>query len=383
VTVVAFLAWAAIAALAIAGRARLQQDRVGPVAPGQGAAPLSVVVAIHDEAERVGELLRSLLAQDHPALDVIVVDDRSRDGSGEAVKRCAAGDPRVRVLRVDARPPGWQGRLWAQGVGAAEARGEWLLFLSADQRLAAPDFLRALVAELERCPDGALAALGPFTGTRWWDRYWLRPLQNAPAVVGGVLLLQRWFPHSVWLIGALGLRRATYLAMGGARAAATCGAGLFEDYGWARAFERIGRPARTIYAEALHDVSNWDEPRLAWQGLTRWVAGAITYPRGGLAIGAIFLAALAAIAGSSAAVVAQLAQAQMPALAMLALAAIGPTLGLSYCRWDRRSPWLAPLFALVSLPSLGVVLAAFWARLRNRVVWRDENLLLRVEPPPE
>jgi len=375
-------AWAAMGALALGGRSRMQRDRLPPAPPGGGHASLSVIVTARDEAPRIGALLASLLAQDHPDFEVIVVDDRSRDASGEVVRRVAAGDPRVRVLRSPEPPPGWQGRIFAQGTGVARARGDWLLFLSADQRLATRDFLRSVVALLEREPLGGIASIGPFTGTRWWDLFWFRPLANLPAVIGGILLLQRWRRDQVWLIGALGMRRSTYDALGGAHAATGCGAGLFEDYGWARAFAAHGRPARTVYAPALHDVSNWETPAQAWAGLSRWVAGAMTYPRGGLLLGPIFLAVLGAAALAPVRVVAQALQGQMPGASALVLSAVGLTIGWSYARADGRSRWLALLFPLLAVPALVLVLDALRACLRGRVRWRGLTLRLRVPQPP-
>jgi hypothetical protein len=93
---------------------------------------VSVVVAARDEAHTIEAGLASLLAQDHPDLEVIVVDDRSTDGTGEVVRRLALSDPRVRCVRVDELPPGWLGKNHALARGAALATGRYLLFTDAD-----------------------------------------------------------------------------------------------------------------------------------------------------------------------------------------------------------------------------------------------------------
>lgn len=119
---------------------------------------VSVVIPAHDAMPELIEAVESALAQDRPADEVIVVDDRSKDGSGDAV-RARFGD-RVRVLAgtfgsaAAARNAGWRA-----------ARGEWVAFLDADD-LWTPDKLSASLALLAAAPhadwcfsDGTVRAL--------------------------------------------------------------------------------------------------------------------------------------------------------------------------------------------------------------------------------
>jgi hypothetical protein len=367
-------AWLLATLLSIAARDRLRRDTLPSAAPGEGCDSLSVIVTIRNEAPRIGAMLRSLLEQDHPDFEVIVVDDRSTDGSGDVALAAAAGDPRVRLLRVDALPEGWQGRLYAQEFGTEHAKGRWILFLSADQRLASFQLLRALVAWYARDPEGGVAIIGPFVGERWWHRIWVRPILNTPAVFGTVLLCQRWLPRSIWLIGALGMQRSTYAALRDSDEVRQCGEGLFEDLGWARAFARAGRPARTLYCPQLLDVTSWDGPGPVFHGFCRWFAGVFTYRRGGWVVASVLIASLLAVVFATSSATLALARGEAPSLSAAALAAIAPTMGLIHCRWDERSPWFALAFWLVAPLALAVLAGAAWARLRNRVRWRDDVL---------
>ena len=112
---------------------------------GPGAPPLvSIVVAARDEERGIEEAMGSLLAQRYPALEIVAVDDRSTDLTGAILDRLAtaaatelpAGDraarPALRVIHVRELPPGWLGKNHALSVGAAAARGQWLLFTDAD-----------------------------------------------------------------------------------------------------------------------------------------------------------------------------------------------------------------------------------------------------------
>src|SRR5438128_1464588 len=111
------------------------RSAIPPLPPAIGTAELpvlSVIVPARDEAGTIEAALGSLLAQDYPDLEIVVVDDRSSDGTGEAVARIAARDMRVRLVRVDELPAGWLGKNHALWRGADRARGEWLLFTDAD-----------------------------------------------------------------------------------------------------------------------------------------------------------------------------------------------------------------------------------------------------------
>lgn len=105
---------------------------------------LSVVVPARDEASAIGRAVGSLLAQDYPDLEIIVVDDRSSDATGDVVRQLAAGDGRVQLVRVDELPAGWLGKNHALWQGADRASGEWLLFTDADVVFAAPALRRAV-----------------------------------------------------------------------------------------------------------------------------------------------------------------------------------------------------------------------------------------------
>jgi glycosyltransferase involved in cell wall biosynthesis len=120
------------------------------VAAGASAARLprlSAIVAVRDEEAAVRDALKSLLAQDYPDLELIVVNDRSTDGTGRVLSELAAehADARLRVLTVDVLPPGWLGKPHALWLGAHQATGEWLLFTDADV-VFAPACLRLAVA---------------------------------------------------------------------------------------------------------------------------------------------------------------------------------------------------------------------------------------------
>jgi GT2 family glycosyltransferase len=114
---------------------------------------VSVVVAVRDGEAVLDRCLRALLDQDHPNLEVIVVDDGSRDGTGEVARR-HADSGRVQLLRSGGRGAGA-----ARNVGMRCARGDVLAFIDADG-FADRGWLSAAVAALARDPtSGAVGSL--------------------------------------------------------------------------------------------------------------------------------------------------------------------------------------------------------------------------------
>ncbi len=102
---------------------------------------VSVVIAVRDEAPRIETTVRRFLAQIGVDLEVIVVDDRSTDGTREIVQRLTTEDRRVSVIFVDSLPTGWLGKPHACQLGGDAARSPWILFTDADAWLE-PDVLR-------------------------------------------------------------------------------------------------------------------------------------------------------------------------------------------------------------------------------------------------
>ena len=146
----------------LVGLARV--SRYVPVLGATAAAPperwprVSVVVPACNEARDIEAAVRSRLADDYPDLEVVIVDDRSSDGTGEIVDRLAAEDPRVRAVHVSSLPAGWLGKVHSLDRGTRAASGELLLFSDADIHVE-PGAMRRAVALMEA--DG-LGHLGVF-----------------------------------------------------------------------------------------------------------------------------------------------------------------------------------------------------------------------------
>ncbi|HEY6030631.1 MAG TPA: glycosyltransferase [Gaiellaceae bacterium] len=179
------------------------EDAEEPPSPADWPEVCAVVPARNEEAY-LPRTLPALLAQDYPGrLRVLVVDDRSSDGTAAAAR--AAGAELVEGAPL---PEGWVGKVWALEQGArAVGAPDYLLLTDADI-LHAPGSLRRLVAESEAwglALNSRMALLRAETG---WERllvppfllffnllYPMRwandPRRRLAAAAGGCILLRR------------------------------------------------------------------------------------------------------------------------------------------------------------------------------------------------
>ena len=185
---VTLLVLAAITTLLLAGlsidfaighrRVRFLKD----VAPAQTGPPMSIIVAARNEARGIEAAATSLLRLDYPALEIVIVNDRSTDDTGAILERLSAavsaeasddlsadvgsgfsrtivgsgfpglsgseGRRTLRIVNITALPEGWLGKNYAMQVGADAATGDLILFTDADI-VFEPSTLRRAVTMLE------------------------------------------------------------------------------------------------------------------------------------------------------------------------------------------------------------------------------------------
>ena len=141
-----------------------------PDGPGKGAPFVSVVVPARNEAVNIVACLRSIVASDYPDFEVIVVDDRSEDETAALARSVTVGNAR-RVVVLDGRPlpAGWLGKPWACHQGAAEARGDLLLFTDADTTHGPALMSRAVAGRDEEKAD-LLTLVGRQLMGTFWER---------------------------------------------------------------------------------------------------------------------------------------------------------------------------------------------------------------------
>jgi chlorobactene glucosyltransferase len=96
---------------------------------------ISVIVPAHNEQATIQECVRSVLEQDYPRYELILVDDRSEDLTASIAADLAKDEANFKVITVRKLSEGWTGKCHALDVGVRHASGEWLAFLDSDSSL--------------------------------------------------------------------------------------------------------------------------------------------------------------------------------------------------------------------------------------------------------
>jgi len=242
-------------------------DPTPPASPGAVGPTVSVVVAARDEEIDLPATLASLVAQDCPNLEIVVVDGGSVDWTGRVIDSYA---PRVRRIDEPPLPAGWIGKNWGCWTGARSTAGEWILFLDADVALHPAAIRTALDWAVREGAD--LATLAPqveMVGA--WERtvlpfyiqmvltYFRAPHVNRSGSRAAMANGQFWMT-----------RRRDYDTLGGHESVRSQ---IVEDVGIARRYRAAGRVLRIAWAPLLARTRMYRNRAEMAEGILRTVRG--------------------------------------------------------------------------------------------------------------
>ena len=235
---------------------------------------LSVIIPALNEARDIERSLRSVLAQDYPNLEVIVLNDRSTDRTGEILEGMKGRYRRLEVVHIDTLPSGWLGKNHALYVGAKRASGKWLLFTDADVRF----------------EESALAVAVAYAQGRRLDHLAALPYLEAKSVplksfVSAFSLLfsiysQPWRvdkPNSRWHIGIGAfnlLKKEVYEKVGTHQAIALR---PDDDMKLGKLVKRAGYRQEAVFAPELMQVEWYTGLREAIRGLNKNAFAGLNY----------------------------------------------------------------------------------------------------------
>jgi chlorobactene glucosyltransferase len=254
---------------------------------------VSIIVPARNEERNIRDCVESLLAQDFPCIEVLVVDDGSTDTTPAILRELSGTHPaadRLRVLRVESLPPGWVGKPHAMHTGATAARGEWLLFTDADTRHA-PGALRAAVRHALARGDDLLSLGTQQDVPDVWGRVVMPFAYMGIALQYPVRLVND--PRSPVAIANgqyLLIRRAFYDRVGG-YAAPELRATVLDDRDLAQVVKRAGGRLELADGRELVRTRMYHTLREQWEG---WSKNAYAGSRGGLPFYLLMLAGLPA-----------------------------------------------------------------------------------------
>lgn len=236
---------------------------------------VSVLVPARNEARNIGECLRSLLAQEYPALEILVLDDNSTDETADIVAEIAARDPRVRLIPGQPLPQGWMGKNYACHQLSRLAQGEWLLFTDADTRHRPSALAWAIAAAQQNGAD--LVSVIPRTVAVTLGEQLIVPI--IPFGLLGFfpldLAARLRIPFMTMALGPFMLfRRQAYLAIDGHQGVR---GEIAEDVALARRMCRAGGRVLLLDGSEFVDVRFYRGFGESWRGIAKSAFAALEY----------------------------------------------------------------------------------------------------------
>lgn len=373
-------AWLGKAVAALRGMPRIPDlsqidpDTLPPILANNGP-NLSVIVPARDEEQAIEACLRSLLASTGVRLQIIAVDDRSADRTGERIDAIAAeastvNNPhQVKVIHITELPTGWLGKPYAMAAGAQRATAPWLLFADGDV-VFAPRAVELALREAGSLKADHMVLVPTLILNSIGERAVLAAMQAL-----AIWMVRLWKvsdPRARDYMGAGGfnmIRRDVYDRVGGFAALRM---EIIEDVHLGRLVKRAGFAQRIILGPDLVKV-RWIDGALAVVRLVEKNGFAVTRFRTGVHL----LACLSF-----------LVDAVLPIVAIAhggwaMLGGIATYLGIFLAyhasrRVTRVSAWHAVLFApAVLVVAYGFLRSMILALVRGGVVWRGTLYPLR------
>jgi len=228
---------------------------------------VSILVPARNEERNIAACVHSLLAQDYPDFEVLVLNDQSSDSTVAILEQIAALNPKLKVLNGSPPPEGWVGKSWACVQLAEAAQGKVFYFTDADT-VHQPQAVRRAVSVLI---NGQADLLTGFPGQRMhtWGEKLIVPffLWSFFSFTPLALAYRLRLP---WLSNAVGqfmvFRREAYLAVGGHRKTADS---IVEDLLLAQHVKAHGLRWRVINATNLLSCRMYLNFKEALEGLSK------------------------------------------------------------------------------------------------------------------
>ena len=245
------------------------------------AGPIAVVIPARNEADVIGDAVRSLFQQTCAgAIHIFLVDDHSTDGTAEAAQKAASSSSNPEALTVisgQPLPDGWTGKLWAMQQGIEQAlllHPQFLLLTDADIRHS-PDSIATLVGIADRggydlasfmvklhcrsLPEKLLIPAFVFFFFMLYPPEWIRnPRRKIAGAAGGCILIR---PQALERAGGVAAIRGEIiddcaLANRVKRSGGKVWLGLTPDTHSLRAYKTFGEIERMIARTAFNQLQH-------------------------------------------------------------------------------------------------------------------------------
>ncbi len=199
---------------------------------------VSVLIPARNEAENLSALLPSLIAQDYPNLEIVILNDHSEDSTQSIIEQFSAADRRIWSVKGKALPTGWVGKNWACQQLADNASGDIFVFLDADT-ICTSRMVGEIVSAMHNLKAQAISAWPQHLVNTRLARL-AQPVQqwSLMAFLPFGLVSNNNYPMAVAAIGQLlAFRRKCYEAIGGHESVR---GSIIEDMALARRIKGVG-----------------------------------------------------------------------------------------------------------------------------------------------
>ena len=333
---------------------------------------VSILVPARNEEVTIEACLRSLLEQDYPGFEVLVLDDQSTDATPLTLLRLAAEYPNLIVMNGAPVPEGIAGKNWACAQLAEQATGELLLFTDADT-VHQPGMLKGLVGAMLGEKADMLSGF-PRQEVKSWGERLLVPFFTW-ASLNFIPLGLAYKLRSTVLSVAVGqmmiFKRDTYQTVGGH---AALGTSFLDDILLARRIKAAGRRWRVLSISDLVSCRMYRSSQRAYEGLTKSLFGAFGYrllPYVFIVLWLVYLAWVPIVV--SALWLARLAPLANPVILLACLVLAFLTWLIAYI--EIRVPfYLALLYPFTILSNAWVMLRSLVFTLGGKLRWKDRPL---------
>ncbi len=173
IAVLTVLYWMAVMLDTLIGMRQVKVLDAGMTLPDDTLPEVSIIITAKDEEASIARSLRSLQNLDYPKYEVIVVNDRSEDGTLDEIMKIQKEWPRLQVVTIEELPDGWVGKNYACYRGYEKSTGGVLLFTDADVMFK-PESLKTAIAHLETHSADHLAVSPAIYGESFFLRLFVK-----------------------------------------------------------------------------------------------------------------------------------------------------------------------------------------------------------------
>jgi len=227
---------------------------------------VSVIIPARNEEAKIARCIDSVLKQNYPNFEVVIIDDRSTDSTGQIIAEFAAKDKRIKSVQGKDAPDGWIGKCNALAHAVGYASGDFFIFTDADT-YHHPNSLRdsvsyAITNKIDLISFVPVQELGSF-----WERL-VMPVLLSSFLLGDPFHTvndpeaERAYAYGQYIL----CRRSSYHAIGGHQSVRD---EIVEDHAIGRVFKEKGYKIAVADGKTLYSVRMYTDFESLWQGWTK------------------------------------------------------------------------------------------------------------------